>query len=141
MWLKRLASGASAEERVRATVGAFVDFVEREPELYRFLVAGGFDDMELVSQIGSQITIVLSTALRAAGGDSGPAELWSYAIIGAVFVSAEWWLARHVVSRDQLVDDLVRLLWHGLGKTGLADVPVAAVEHDVAQALGRDLPS
>lgn len=138
--LAGLVTGASAEERVRATVGAFVDFVEREPELYRFLVAGGFDDMELVSQIGNQITIVISTALRAAGGDSGPAELWSYAIIGAVFVSAEWWLARHVVSRDQLVDDLVRLLWHGLGRTGLADVPMAAVEHDVAHALGRELP-
>ena len=135
-----LVTGASAEDRVRATVDAFVGFVEREPELYRFLVAGGFDDMELVSQIGNQITIVLSTALRAAGGDSGPAELWSYAIIGAVFVTAEWWLARKVVSRTQLVDDLCRLLWHGLGSSGLNDIPVAAVEHDIVEALGREVP-
>lgn len=134
-----LITGASAEDRVRATVEAFVGFVEREPELYRFLVAGGLDDMELVSQIGNQITIVLGTALRAAGGDSGPAELWSYAIIGAVFVSAEWWLARKVISRSQLVDDLCRLLWRGLESTGLGGVPVAAVEHDVAAALGIDV--
>ena len=135
-----LVTGGGAEERVRATVDAFVGWIEREPELYRFLVADGLGDMALVSEIGNQITIVLSTALRAAGGDSGPAELWSYAIIGAVFVTAEWWLDRRVVSRTQLVDDLCRLLWHGLGSTGLQDVPVAAVEHDVANALGRQVP-
>jgi AcrR family transcriptional regulator len=136
-----LATGATGEARVRATVEAFIGFVEREPELYRFLVSGGRDDMELVSQIGSQITVVLGTALRAAGRDSGSAEPWSYAIIGAVFVAAEWWLARPVISREQLVDDVSRLLWHGLGSAGIDDVPVAAVEHDVAQALGRELPT
>jgi AcrR family transcriptional regulator len=141
--LAGLTSGASARERMRATVGAFVDFVQREPELYAFLVRGavspdaGFGDAGLISEIGNQITVVLSTALRAAGGDSGPAELWSYAIIGAVFVSAEWWQARPVVSRDQLVDDLCSLLWDGLGSTGLDTIPTAAVEHDIVQALGR----
>lgn len=134
-----LVTGATSEARLRATVDAFIGFVEREPELYRFLVSGGLDDIELISQIGNQITVVLSTALRAAGRDSGSAEPWSYAVIGAVFVAAEWWLARRVVSRDQLVDDVCRLLWHGLGSTGLDDVPVAAVEHDVAHALGRDI--
>ncbi len=142
--LTGLTVGVTARERMRATIGAFVDFVQREPELYAFLVRGavgpetGFS-AGLVSEIGNQITVVLSTALRAAGGDSGPAELWSYGIIGAVFVTAEWWLARPVVSRDQLVDDLCRLLWEGLGSTGLDDLPAAAVEHDVAHALGRDL--
>jgi AcrR family transcriptional regulator len=139
--LAGLVTQASAEERVRATIDSFIGWVEREPELYRFLVAGGLDDMELVSQIGNQITVVLGTALRAAGGDSGPAELWSYAIIGAVFVAAEWWLTRPVVSRAQLVDDVCRLLWQGLGATGIGEVPIAAVEHDVAAALGRDVPS
>lgn len=140
-----LTVGSTARERMRATIGAFVDFVQREPELYAFMVRGavapdaGFGDAGLVSEIGNQITIVLSTALRAAGDDSGPAELWSYGIIGAVFVTAEWWLARPIVSRDQLVDDLCRLLWDGLGSTGLDAVPTAAVEHDVAQALGREL--
>jgi AcrR family transcriptional regulator len=136
--LAGLGVGASAEERLRATVDAFIGFVEREPQLYRYLVAGGFDDMDLVSQVGNQITIVLRTALQAGGRDSGPAEAWSYAIIGAVFVAAEWWLARPVLSREQLVDDLCRLLWAGLGGAGIDAVPVAAVEHDVARALGRD---
>ena len=143
--LEGLTAGASAVERLRATIGAFVDFVQREPELYGVLVRGavapdaGFGEAGLVSEIGNQITIVLRTALRAAGGDSGPAELWSYGIIGAVFVTAEWWLARPIVTRDQLVDDLCRLLWDGLGSTGLNDVPTAVVEHDIAEALGRDV--
>jgi len=143
--LTGLTVGATARERTRATVGAFVDFVQREPELYAFMVRGalapgaGFGEAGLVSEIGNQITLVLGTALRSAGKDSGPAEVWSYGIIGAVFVAAEWWLARPVISRDQLVDDLCTLLWDGLGSTGLDDVPAAAFEHDVAHALGRDL--
>lgn len=110
-----LASGSSAEERLRATVDSFVGFVVAEPELYRFLVAGGINDMELVTQIGNQITALLTSALAAAGSDTRAAEVWSYAIIGAVFVPAEWWLDRRVISRQQLVDDLCRLLWGGLG--------------------------
>lgn len=143
--LEGLTVGASSVERLRATIGAFVDFVQREPELYGFLVRGavapgaGFGDAGLVSEIGNQITIVLGTALRSGGGDSGPAEVWSYAIIGAVFIAAEWWLARPVISREQLVDDLCKLLWDGLGSTALADVPSAVVDHDVARALGRDV--
>jgi AcrR family transcriptional regulator len=131
-------------QRMRATIEAFVSWIEREPQLYRFLVRGatGSDPsvemVDLVRLIGDRITVVLGTALRAVGGDSGPAEVWSYGIIGAVFVAAEWWLTRPVVSRDQLVDDLCRLLWDGLGSVGLDTVPTAAVEHDVAHALGLE---
>jgi AcrR family transcriptional regulator len=144
--LAGLAAGVDSRARMRATIEAFVDFVQREPQLYSFLVrdaiepGAGFGDPGLLSEIGNQITLVLGTALRAAGRDHGPAELWSYGIIGAVFITAEWWMARPVLSRDQLVDDLCRLLWDGLGSTGLDDVPVAAVEHDIATALGRPLP-
>lgn len=146
--LAGLTVGTTARDRMRATIDAFVDFVQREPELYSFLVRGavgpdgGFGDAAgLMGEIGNQITIVLGTALRSTGRDSGSAEVWSYGIIGAVFVAAEWWLQRPVVSREQLVDDLCRLLWDGLGATGLDEIPAAAVEHDVANALGRDLPS
>jgi AcrR family transcriptional regulator len=110
-----LAADAEPRERMRATIAAFVDFVQREPQLYAFLVRGGFGDPGLVSEIGNQITVALGSALRDAGADTGPAELWSYGIIGAVFVACEWWLVRPVVSQDQLVDDLTRLLWNGLG--------------------------
>jgi AcrR family transcriptional regulator len=109
-----LAVDASPRDRLRATIAAFVEFVQREPQLYAFLVRGGFGDPGLVTEIGNQITIALGAALRSEGADTGPAELWSYGIIGAVFVACEWWLARPVVTADQLVEDLTTLLWSGL---------------------------
>ena len=141
-----LATGVTARDRMRATIGAFVDFIEREPQLYRFLVRGalgpdaGIDDLDLVASIANQITIVLAGALRSAGGDSGPAELWAYGIVGAVFFGAEWWLSRPVLARETLVDDLTRMLWDGLGSTGLATVSPAELEPDLRRMLGFDQP-
>ena len=121
-----LTGDTAPRERMRATIAAFVDFVQREPQLYAFLVRGGFGDPGLVTEIGNQITIALGGALREAGADAGPAELWSYGIIGAVFVACEWWLLRPVVTAEQLVDDLTRLLWDGLAATGI-DAPTSPI--------------
>jgi AcrR family transcriptional regulator len=118
-----LATGGTARDRMRATIDAFVGYIEREPQMYRFLVRGalgsdtGVDELELVARIANQITVVLGAALRAAGADSGPAELWAYAIVGAAFFGAEWWLSRPVLARTALVDDLTRILWDGLGSS------------------------
>ena len=129
-----LATGDTARDRMRATIGAFVDFIEREPQIYRFLVRGA-----LGSDSGRRRPrprrpdrqpdhLVLAGALRAAGADSGPAELWAYGIVGAVFFGAEWWLSRPCWRRETLVDDLTRMLWDGLGSTGLGRVDPAALE-------------
>ena len=107
---------------MRTTIDAFVGYVEREPQMYRFLVRGalgsdtGVDELELVARIAHQIT----GALQAGGADSGPAELWAYGIVGSVFFGAEWWLNRRVLTREELVEDLTKMLWDGLGTTGLS---------------------
>lgn len=137
-----LATGESARDRMRATIDAFVGFIEHEPQLYRFLVRGalgpdtGVDDLDLVARITNQITVVLAGALRAAGDDSGPAELWAYGIVGGVFFGAEWWLSRPVLTRETLVDDLTRMLWDGLGSTGLEQVDPDQLEPRVRKTLG-----
>jgi AcrR family transcriptional regulator len=139
--LAALAAGTTPRNRTFATIGAFVEFVEREPELYRFLVRGMAQpgtsvQPDLVDRIGNQIAAVLTAALRQAGDDSGPAELWAHAIIGAVFFGAELWLVRPVVTRDQLIEDLTRLLWDGLGSTGVAEADTAAVQAQLSPGLG-----
>ena len=105
---------------VRAGIDAFIAFVEREPDLYRFLVRGfagaerSFVEQHLVNGFGLQLAQVLRTGLRALGTDTGPAEVWAFAILGAVFAGAEWWLVRPTMTRDDLVDYLTALVWGGL---------------------------
>ena len=116
---ERLTADLPPRDRMREAIGAFVSFTEEEPALYTFLVRGADGDEGLVEGIARQIATVLAAGLRQVGVDSGPAELWSHAIIGAVFSGAQWWTARGISSRDQLVDDLTALLWDGLASTGL----------------------
>jgi AcrR family transcriptional regulator len=112
-------------ESVRGAISAFIAFVEAEPDVYRFLVRGiasadaAFVEQYLVQSFGLQIARVLRTGLLDADADSGPSELWSFAILGAVFAGAEWWLARPTMSRDDLVDYLTSLVWGGLSRTGI----------------------
>lgn len=104
---------------VRTAIDTFIAFVEREPDLYRFLARGiagsdsSFVQQELVEAFGVQLAQVLRTGLRNAGADSGPAEVWAFAILGAVFAAAEWWLERPTMSRSDLVDYLTGLVWSG----------------------------
>jgi AcrR family transcriptional regulator len=113
------------QQIVRAAIDTFIEFVERDPQVYRFLVrgvAGGdnsFVGQQLVVFFGLQLAQVLRTGLRDAGADSGPAEVWAFAILGAVFSGAEWWLARPTMSRADLVDYLTALVWGGLGQGGV----------------------
>jgi AcrR family transcriptional regulator len=116
---ERLTADLPPRERMREAIGAFVSFTDEESALFTFLVRGAGPDEGLADGIARQIATVLTTGLRQVGADSGPAELWSHAIIGAVFSGGRWWAARGVSSREQLVDDLTSLLWDGLTSTGL----------------------
>jgi AcrR family transcriptional regulator len=116
----------SGEPRVlvESTLAAFCTFIEREPELYRFLVQSarrGSDEAgpRLMTDISSQIAVTLGSALRRAGADSGPAEPWAVAIVGMTFAAAGWWLERRSMSKDDLVGYLSQLLWSGLSGAGL----------------------
>ena len=118
-----------ATEMVREAIDTFIGWVEHEPELYRFLVRGvagsisSFVDQDLVAAFGTQLAQILGTGLRNAGADSGPAEVWSFSILAAVFAGAEWWLERKTMSRTDLVDYLSRLVWTGASQAALGTAP------------------
>ncbi|HEY6415385.1 MAG TPA: TetR/AcrR family transcriptional regulator [Acidimicrobiales bacterium] len=110
---------------VASTIEGFCTFIEKEPELYRFLVQTARHESDqcgsrLMSDIGNQIAITLGSALRRAGADSGAAEPWAFAIVGMTFAGAGWWLERRSMSKDDLVGYLSQLLWSGLSGAGLA---------------------
>jgi AcrR family transcriptional regulator len=114
-----------ATEMVATAIDSFIGFVQADPAVYRFLVRGfagsasSFVDTELVKAFGLQLAQVLRTGLRAAGEDSGPAELWAFSLLGAVFAAAEWWLARPIMSRSDLVDYLTTLVWRGASQAAI----------------------
>lgn len=119
-----LARSGEPSEIVASTIEAFCTFIEREPELYRFLVQTARHESDvagprLMSDIGGQIAVALGGGLRKAGADSGAAEPWAFAIVGMIFAGAGWWLERRSMSKEDLVSYLSQLLWTGLSGAGL----------------------
>lgn len=115
------------EQLLRATIDTYLAFVERDPQLYSFLVGrlgapvGTEVAVGLVGQVGSRVALVLGEQLRNLGIDSGPAEPWAFGIVGMVHLAGDWWLERRTMTRARLVDDITALLWNGLG--GLVPAP------------------
>ena len=116
-----LAAEADAHDLLRSTVDSYVGFIEREPNLYRFMaqhVPDRGDDVvqmrSLIDLIAKQVAIVAGDRLREAGRDSGAAVPWAYGIVGLVHQAGDWWVNDRSMSRETLVDHLVTLLWQGL---------------------------
>lgn len=131
-------------EMVRAAIDIFIGFVEREPDVYRFLVRGvggderSFIEQTLITEFGLRLAQVLRGALRTAGVDTGPAELWSFSILGTVLAGAEWWQVRPAMSRADVVDYLTAFVWGGLTAGGVAGLDASAV---FAPTSGNQLSS
>ena len=122
------ALGAAIEQapddraRVARTIDVYLGFIEREPAIVRFLINRGIERSDkdgvalsgFVSNVGQMITQAIGEALRARGLDSGAAEPWAYAIVGAVHLAGDWWLERRVMPRERLVEYLTSLVWDGM---------------------------
>jgi AcrR family transcriptional regulator len=119
-----LAQDVPPDLLLRTAIDAYIGFVERDPNLYSFLVGrlGAPVASEvangLVAQVGQRVAVVLGEQLRALGVDSGAAEPWAFGIVGMVHLAGDWWLERRTMTRARLVDELTRLLWNGLGGVG-----------------------
>ena len=100
-------------------VDTFVAFLERDPEVYRFLLRGPAaprpDDVgTFLQHVSQDVAVVLGEQLRAAGLDSGAAEPWAYGIVGMVHAAGDWWIDRRPMPRARLVEYVTSLLWSGM---------------------------
>ncbi|MET0901834.1 MAG: TetR/AcrR family transcriptional regulator [Acidimicrobiales bacterium] len=116
-----LTAHSDARDLLFATVDLYVGFIERDPNLYRFMmqqqprrVQGVASMGSLVDLIARQVAEVATERLREAGRDSRAAVPWAYGIIGFVHQAGDWWVADQTMSRETLVNYLVSLLWDGL---------------------------
>jgi AcrR family transcriptional regulator len=105
-------------EAVAFTIDAYLAFIERDPKIVRFLVARDFGDPDetpqLIRKICALVTQSIGEQLRALKLDSGAAEPWAYAIVGAVHLAGDLWLENKTMTRARLVEYLTALVWDGM---------------------------
>jgi AcrR family transcriptional regulator len=108
---------------VTSTIDAFVGFVEREPELYRYLVHNRTSDTAVdlsgfLDQIAANVALVIGEQLRQLGRDSGGAEPIAHGVVAFVYAAGDWWVDRRTMPRAQLVTYLADFLWDGFNGQG-----------------------
>lgn len=119
-----LAQPVEPRQLLVEVIDAYLSFIEREPQLYRFLM-----QRAVVEQASAQVTIshfirdvgravaqTMGEQLRAAGTDSAAAEAWAYGVVGMVQLAGDWWLERRPMPRPRLVAYLADLLWNGFSR-------------------------
>jgi AcrR family transcriptional regulator len=119
---KALHADVTPREMVLTTIDAYLQFIESDQDVYRFLVHragnGGADAgtmvNEYISRAGRQVAMVLGEGLRAAGRDSGAAEPWAFGIVGMVHSAGDWWMDGATMPRARLAEYLTSLIYDGL---------------------------
>jgi AcrR family transcriptional regulator len=113
---------------IRGATEAFVGFVSEDPNVYDFLVresavvARGANRsiarLPVFDLLGRAVTLVVTYQLEQGGGDTSRAEAIAFAVMGMIFTSAEWWLDRASLSREELIELLSDMFWKGLSAQG-----------------------
>ena len=124
-----LRTAADPHTRLEATIGTYLSFVEEEREAYRFLMhrvvreqpEGGADVAGFIRRVAGEVSVVVREELGRAGVDTGGVEPWAYGLVGMVYLAGDWWLETGTMSRSQLVDYLVTLVWGGFGRLATAE--------------------
>jgi AcrR family transcriptional regulator len=118
-----LATRGGLRARTRATVDAYLAHVEEHPQVYRFLLErAAVEDPEVrgdvagfVRRFGDDLAAGIRSERALAGIGERRARIWAHAIAGMVQAAGDWWLDHPEVERATVVDEVVALLWEGLG--------------------------
>lgn len=119
-----LAAESDPQARVRKTIAAYLSFIEREQEVYDFLMHRAVTERpeahatvaDFIRQLAAELSLILGEELRRFGLDSGGADPWAHGIVGMVQLAGDRWLEQRSMSRDNLVDYLEALVWNGLSR-------------------------
>jgi AcrR family transcriptional regulator len=118
----------SPRAMIAAAVDTFLRAVESDPQVYRFVLqrpANAATAGDYSAVISKHASRVIGDLLRDAGLDTGAAEPWGFAMVGAVRSAAERWLDEPTMSRGALSGYLTNLLWAGSRQAPQAATPGA----------------
>lgn len=131
-----VARADAQRDLVASTIEAYLEAIESQPHLYRFLVhqsnAPGIPQIveNAARTVATELARVIGDRLRSMGLDAGGAQPWAYGIVGMVQTVGDWWIVHdRPMSRAALTDYLTTLLWDGLaGIRAAADLPARLLE-------------
>lgn len=117
--LKPATRASEPRDRLAAAIDAYLAYVEREPERYRFLLhaserprtAGIVADFR--RRHIAECAFTAEDNLRRAGIDPGFTEPWAQCVSGMIRAAGTSWLEERGLPRDRLVDYLTTILWDG----------------------------
>jgi AcrR family transcriptional regulator len=118
---------------VAAAVDAYLRFIERETQIYKFLWHRMVPELprlqvsliDFQAGVARELTRLLRGRLKPAGVDTGGADPWAHALVGMATAVGEWWLEEGSMSREHVVEYLTELLWGGFsGITQAAADPI-----------------
>jgi AcrR family transcriptional regulator len=117
--LKPAIEASEPRDRLAAAIDAYLAYVEREPERYRFLLyaseqprtAGIVADFR--RRHIAECAFTAEDNLRRAGIDPGFTEPWAECVSGMIRAAGTSWLETRSLPRDRLVDYLTTILWEG----------------------------
>lgn len=121
-------SGPAQRALLRAAVDTYLQLVQDDPEVYKFIVAAplvpagerGLEDPATMATdvMSGRMAALLADRLMAAGRDADQAATWGRAVVGMVSSVADQWLrsgdSASGTGREELVEDVTDLLWGGL---------------------------
>jgi AcrR family transcriptional regulator len=115
-----LEAGRGRRDRVSRTVDAYLAAIEREPQVYRFLVHS--DDAvpapvrSFTRRLSAQLALGIAQELAV---PADRAAAWGHGIVGMVQAAGDWWLEAgpddERLPREQLVQELTDLLFGAYG--------------------------
>jgi AcrR family transcriptional regulator len=116
------------KEMIRRAIAAFVEVIEENKALWRYVVQdnfGDFDEQPLIEELLLRLAQVLKTGLRNPPPER--AEIWAAGLIAQVFMGVEWWLKRGTIPREALVDELTEVVWKGIAGGGVRKLDALAI--------------
>ena len=106
-----LGAGRTRRDRVARTVDAYLAAIEREPQVYRFLVHADEAAPAQVRSFTRRLSALLAAGIAAeVGGPPQRAGAWGHGIVGMVQSAGDWWLDTRGCTRAELVCELTDLL-------------------------------
>ncbi len=121
---RSLARVATTRELLFVGVDSFLQFVERDPALYRFLSYTAPtvlpDSRKPIEDFQRHMALLVASVVRDAlekgGFDPVPSEVWGFSVVGMVHFAERWWVeqAEPPFPREELSRYLGALTWRGL---------------------------
>ena len=126
-----VAASANPRQALSGIIAAYVQLVEADPEVYRFVVSHPFLERPLTSDpvqrisatVADETARTITAHLRVGGARDSSADALAHGLVALIRTAADRWISSpDRVPAATLVSDLTHLAWGGLSAV-LAPVP------------------